>query len=328
MVHPTRRMGRFDHRATGPVRGPSDIFRWKVLDPLRGRTHRSTHANGPTPVRANDGSAMRDLPASLTWVGHASFVMRLGGRYVAHRPRLVRAHPGGDPAAGAAGRGPRPSTPPIDVVLVSHNHYDHLDLPTLKRIGPRREIRCALGNARDAEERRAHRRGGARLVGDAPRGRRGGDARPRAPLVDARPVGPQRRPLGRLGPARPGGVAYHSGDTAYFDGFAEIGARCGPIDWAMLPVGAYEPRWFMEPQHMNPDDALAAFEALARARSSRCTGAPSSSPTSPLRAARAHPRGLRRAGVGPVTAVGDGRGRDPRAAVGAPTPPAPRSPTG
>jgi hypothetical protein len=72
-------MGRFDHRATGPARGPADILRWKILDPLRGRAHRSTHANGPTPVRANDGRALRDLPASLTWVGHATFVMRLGG---------------------------------------------------------------------------------------------------------------------------------------------------------------------------------------------------------------------------------------------------------
>ena len=58
------------------------------------------------------------------------------------------------------------------------------------------------------------------------------------------------------------GVAYHSGDTALFDGFAEIGRRLGPIDWAMLPIGAYEPRWFMEPQHMNPEDAGEAFLQL------------------------------------------------------------------
>ncbi len=63
----------------------------------------------------------------------------------------------------------------------------------------------------------------------------------------------------------PEGVAYHSGDTAHFEGFAEIAERCGPVDWAMLPIGAYEPRWFMEPQHMNPDDAFNAFNAL-RAR--------------------------------------------------------------
>jgi L-ascorbate metabolism protein UlaG (beta-lactamase superfamily) len=58
------------------------------------------------------------------------------------------------------------------------------------------------------------------------------------------------------------GSAYHSGDTALFDGFRDIGARLGPIDYAMLPIGAYEPRWFMEPQHMNPEDAGEAFQRL------------------------------------------------------------------
>ena len=62
------------------------------------------------------------------------------------------------------------------------------------------------------------------------------------------------------------GVAYHSGDTALFDGFGEIGQRLGPIDWAMLPIGAYEPRWFMEPQHMNPEDAGEAFVRLGARR--------------------------------------------------------------
>jgi L-ascorbate metabolism protein UlaG (beta-lactamase superfamily) len=60
----------------------------------------------------------------------------------------------------------------------------------------------------------------------------------------------------------PEGTAYHSGDTAFWDTFAEIGKRSGGIDWAMLPIGAYEPRWFMEPQHMNPDEAAAAAKLL------------------------------------------------------------------
>lgn len=60
----------------------------------------------------------------------------------------------------------------------------------------------------------------------------------------------------------PEGIAYHSGDTALGDHFAEICRRCGAPDWAMLPIGAYAPRWFMEPQHMNPDDTMAAFAAL------------------------------------------------------------------
>jgi L-ascorbate metabolism protein UlaG (beta-lactamase superfamily) len=60
----------------------------------------------------------------------------------------------------------------------------------------------------------------------------------------------------------PEGTAYHSGDTAWGDHFAEIGARMGPIDWAMLPIGGYAPRWFMEPQHIDPIEAARAWEAL------------------------------------------------------------------
>ena len=59
---------------------------------------------------------------------------------------------------------------------------------------------------------------------------------------------------------------YHSGDTAWFDGFAQIGARCGEIHAAMLPIGAYAPRWFMRPQHMDPADAVRAFTALGAKR--------------------------------------------------------------
>jgi L-ascorbate metabolism protein UlaG (beta-lactamase superfamily) len=64
-----------------------------------------------------------------------------------------------------------------------------------------------------------------------------------------------------------GGVrVYHSGDTGWFDGFSLIGKRCGQVHAAMLPIGAYAPRWFMKPMHMNPDDAVRAFRALGAER--------------------------------------------------------------
>ena len=58
---------------------------------------------------------------------------------------------------------------------------------------------------------------------------------------------------------------YFAGDSGYFHGFAEFGRRFAPIDVAFLPIGAYEPRWFMRYQHVNPAEALAAAQAL-RAR--------------------------------------------------------------
>jgi L-ascorbate metabolism protein UlaG (beta-lactamase superfamily) len=55
---------------------------------------------------------------------------------------------------------------------------------------------------------------------------------------------------------------YHAGDTAYFEGFRQIGARFPEIDAALLPIGAYDPPWFMEKQHMNPEQAVQAFVDL------------------------------------------------------------------
>jgi L-ascorbate metabolism protein UlaG (beta-lactamase superfamily) len=56
---------------------------------------------------------------------------------------------------------------------------------------------------------------------------------------------------------------YFAGDTAYFEGFKEIGRRFPDIDAALLPIGAYDPEWFMRVQHMNPEDAVNAFKSLS-----------------------------------------------------------------
>ena len=142
--------------------------------------------------------------------------------------------------------------PPIDVVLVSHNHHDHLDPWTIRRLGPAPLYVTPLGNGS------VLRRSGAGEVVELDwwESTRRGDLE--ITLVPARhwsmrtPFDRNEALWGGFVVRGPEGTAYHSGDTAHFDGFAEIGRRCGPIDWAMLPIGAYEPRWFMEPQHMFP----------------------------------------------------------------------------
>jgi L-ascorbate metabolism protein UlaG (beta-lactamase superfamily) len=250
-------MGRFEDRATTPARGPRDILRWR-LERLRAP---ASGPDVPAPTRPNDGSALRELPASLTWIGHASFVARLGGKRVAIDP-IWSERIGGVVKRLAPPGVAFEQLPPLDLVCVSHNHRDHLDLPTLKRLDP--GVRCVvpLGNGRVLREI------GLQNVVELDWWQTHREGELEVTLVPARhwsmrfPWDRNDMLWGGFVLRGPEGVAYHSGDTALFDGFAEIGTRCGPIDWAMLPIGAYAPRWFMQPQHMNPDDCLQAFDAL------------------------------------------------------------------
>jgi L-ascorbate metabolism protein UlaG (beta-lactamase superfamily) len=289
-------MGRFDERATRPARGPRDIFRWYVLDTLAGRRRRDP-GGFTAPLRPNDGAAVTATAASLTWVGHATFVLRLGGALVATDPVWSTR------ISGVIKRKAPPgvaleSLPPLDVVTVSHNHYDHLDVPTLRRIGAQATYVTLPGNGKIL------RRAGCQKIVELEWWE---SCRVGALEITAVPARhwSMRQPWNRNDMLwggfvyrGPEGAAYHSGDTALFDGFAEIGRRAGPIDWAMLPIGAYDPRWFMEPQHMNPEDALEAFERLgARALVAmhwgtlKLTDEPLGEPPERLRA-RAAERGL------------------------------------
>ena len=196
----------------------------------------------------------------MTWVGHATFVLRLGGK-------LITTDPVWSDRIAVIERKCRvgvalEALPPIDVVTVSHNHYDHLDAPTIARLGAGPLYLTPLGNGRWL------RKAGAVNVIELDWWQSHTVDDLQITLVPARHWS-MRAPWNRNDALWGGfvyrsrdGVAFHSGDTALFDGFVDIGQRLGPIDWAMLPIGAYEPRWFMEPQHMNPEDAGEAFVRL------------------------------------------------------------------
>jgi len=155
--------------------------------------------------------------------------------------------------------------PPIDVVLVSHNHYDHLDLPTLHALRRvhRPRIVTPLGN--DAFLTRHGIRNVIALDW--------WQAWERVTLVPARHFcsrGLSDRDANLWGGfviSGPSGHAYFAGDTGFGGHFERIAEKFPSMRLAMLPIGAYLPRWFMEPMHMSPGDAVRAHAAIGAATS-------------------------------------------------------------
>ena len=197
-------------------------------------------------------------PARLTWIGHASWLVQLDDVSLLIDPIFSESiGPGVKrfvPPALAVGELPR-----IDAQLVSHNHRDHLDLPSLRAVGSPTIAGLGLAPffAKSSLACTELEWWGETRVGG----------------VTIRFVPSQhwsRRGLNDENATLWGGFViegstarlYHSGDTAYFDGFSEIGRRSGTIDAAMLPIGAYDPAWFMSKQHMNPEEAVRAFTEL------------------------------------------------------------------
>jgi N-acyl-phosphatidylethanolamine-hydrolysing phospholipase D len=205
---------------------------------------------------------------TLTWIGHSTFLVQIGGRNVLTDPVwAMRASPVS--FAGPRRWVPPPlgleALPPIDAIALSHNHYDHLDAGTVRRLAglhPDAEWLVPLGLARFVRAR------GAARVAELD----WWDARDAGPLTltcapaqhfSSRHHADRDRTLWCSWVIRAGGRAvYFGGDSGLHPAFGAIGARLGPFDAALLPIGAYEPRWFMRPMHMNPEEAVAAFRAL------------------------------------------------------------------
>lgn len=214
-----------------------------------------------TPTRDNDGRALVEPEARATWIGHATYLLRLAGKLIVTDPNWAT-------SLGPRKRLARPGlplaevAPNLDVVVITHNHRDHLDAGTIRRIGPGPLYVAPLGNGR------ALRAAGAKRVVELDWWMTHREEDLELTLVPARHWS-MRMPWDRNAALwggwvmrGPEGTAYHSGDTGMFDGFREIRDRCGTIDWAMLPIGAYEPRWFMRPQHICPEEAGEAFQEL------------------------------------------------------------------
>ena len=264
-IRPVREGGRYFYPAPERRQSPLAALRWAAT---RKPAKWPKRLENPTPSPVLErvaGEALR-----LTLVNHATVLVQGGGLNLLTDPVWSRRTSPFRFAGPARHRDPGvgfDALPPIDAVVLSHNHYDHLDLATLARLRMRHASRflAPLGNA--ALLARAGIEDAVELdwwdaspIGDGVE----------ATLVPARHwssrgLGDDNRALwGGYVLGLPGGALYFAGDTGYGDGrhFAAARERLGPFRAALLPIGAYEPRWFMRPQHMNPEEAVRAFADL------------------------------------------------------------------
>jgi L-ascorbate metabolism protein UlaG (beta-lactamase superfamily) len=221
----------------------------------------SSHADTP-PARV-EGDRAR-----LSFVGHASWLIQTGGLNILVDPVWS---PRASPFRWA---GPKrhndpgiafEALPPIDVVLVSHGHYDHLDLTTLSKLAAKFSPRLITPLGNDVTMLAADRALKAEAFDWHDRVELGnGIAVTLVPTRhwSARGMFDRNRALwASFVLETPAGKVYIVCDSGYGEGkhFRRVAAAHGPLRLAILPIGAYEPRWFMRDQHMNPSDAVKAL---------------------------------------------------------------------
>jgi L-ascorbate metabolism protein UlaG (beta-lactamase superfamily) len=256
-----RRFANLDGSGPNPA---SMVLRWAVVDRLTGRRRKS-------PLTAAVPAVVPDLarlatptapggPARITWLGHASWLVQLDGASLLIDPifgeRISYVIPRNVPAPLQPGQLPR-----IDATLVSHNHYDHYDRPSVVAAGAPVIAGAGFGKGLRLPVRRLGWWHADQVT-----------ERVRVTFVPSQHW--SRRGLFDVNRTLWGGFViegsrariYHAGDTAYFNGFAQIGERFAQLDAALLPIGAYDPAWFMEKQHMNPEQAVQAFVDLGARR--------------------------------------------------------------
>ncbi|MGX5843274.1 MBL fold metallo-hydrolase [Mesorhizobium sp. ArgA1] len=226
------------------------------------------------PAARIDGNGLR-----LTMVGHSTLLIQTAGLNIltdpVWSPRVSPLSFAGPRRVNAPGIA-FSQLPPIDLVLVSHNHYDHLDLATLKRLKAKHapQVLTPLGNDAIIDAGVPGMRMTAHDWGE--RTDIGNDVAVHVEPVhhwSARGARDRRMALwaGFVVETR-GGNIYFAGDTGFHGGtnYRLMAEKHGGFRLAILPIGAYEPRWFMAPQHQNPEEAVQGMQLCNAAYAAGC----------------------------------------------------------
>ena len=229
------------------------------------------------PLAKNDPLFLRSNRnhTTLTWIGHATMLFQLHGKNILTDPQFS------DRASPVQWAGPKRLVPPgisienlpdIDIVIISHDHYDSLDTNTVRKLysrsgGDKTAFFVPLGlkewfqklgvtNVIEMDWWQEHEKDGLRIIATPMQhwGKRSPFARNEHLWASWVIMADDFR-------------FYFGGDTGYSPHFNETGGRFGPFDLAALPIGAYEPRWFMKDYHINPEEAVQAHIDLRSRKS-------------------------------------------------------------
>ena len=236
----------------------AEVFRWKFTSRAEPSPRFIDDVQPSIPPRSVEGDALR-----VTFINHATVLLQHRGLNILTDPVWSgRASP-------FTWAGPRrhrapgvrfEDLPRIHLVLLSHNHYDHLDLATLRRLSASRFL-VPLGVAKLLERERI----GPVQELDWGESTKIADASIHcvpAMHFSARGLFDRNRTLWCGFVIEAARMIYFAGDTGFGEHFAQIRERYGAPDLALLPIGAYEPRWFMSAVHMSPEDAVRAHRIL------------------------------------------------------------------
>ena len=258
---------RFFNPHASQARGFLDVLRWKLSSRPEVSARFVSDVEQSKPPSRVEGTQLR-----VTLINHSTLLLQQSGFHILTDPIWS------ERASPLASIGPRrrrkpgvrwEDLPRIDAVLLSHNHYDHLDLATLRRLADRGQSQFIVPSG-VAQWLQSQRIGPVHELDWGESLPLTGTTIHSVPALhfSARGVFDRNRTLwcGYVIETA-NRIIYFAGDTGFGDHFASIRERFGAPNIALLPIGAYEPRWFMGPIHMAPDEAVRAHRILGAATS-------------------------------------------------------------
>lgn len=256
--------GRFRNLHPHPSHGWTDLLRWQFglgprERPMVDGTILPAYRPEWVPVDIERISRPPRHSIQVTWIGHSTFLIQVAGLNFLTDPVFGRTC-SPFPTWRLRRRAPLPIAferlPSIHAVLLSHNHYDHLESRTVRRLGHQPVWLVPLGNAAWFAQRRHENVLEIDWWQEAELGPVSITAVPAQHWSGRTPLDQNLTLWCGYVLRTPAGSIYFAGDSGYAPFFVDIGHRLGPMRLSLLPIGSYQPRWFMAPMHLNPEEAV------------------------------------------------------------------------